>query len=432
MNLREKLLVLYLISISIFRVDLGANKFSFSLTPAIVASLVLFLYLIVYLFLAKWKNANILQATFLILITTIGTWFLARTIFFDDILQVKRFILFATIIVGTGSFFLLLSFSDDITKLIQKFISWSLFIYVAYSALDCYLFFVLKIDYSESLTQKYPFLDFNVSTISYYFPRLKGAFLDSNIAGYFLISVYLLIKYFKIHQNKIWIITLLILATMSRSAIGVFLFVVVASGVWKNITRIIQNRNFLISIKKIVSFSLLIITFFCASYYIANNTDLISRAKKSVAARLNDQGGSAEIHYALIERGKKLILTDPFKFLFGYGFGSSFLYTQDFFPGNKYANFHSESITLIFETGIVGYLIYIQLFLLPFIFCAFYRVKWNDFYAFLILAAMLLQNVFYQQYLFHYYWLFIGLAWFLLSQNLKNETSNKIDTAEAK
>ena len=103
-------------------------------------------------------------------------------------------------------------------------------------------------------------------------------------------------------------------------------------------------------------------------------------------------------------------------FFFGSGFSSSPYFAYDLLKvaGNKwkYANFHSEYISVFFETGILGLILYYSILFFPFIHTKKSKVK-----LFPILLLILLQGVFYQQYNFHYYWVVLAIV---LSLNLKN------------
>ena len=69
---------------------------------------------------------------------------------------------------------------------------------------------------------------------------------------------------------------------------------------------------------------------------------------------------SSGIHLRLIYEGMITAISSIKIFLFGNGFGTSFLLIHGYYwSGTKYANYHSLYITLLVEIGIVGTLSFV-------------------------------------------------------------------------
>ncbi|RDC62975.1 hypothetical protein AHMF7616_01574 [Adhaeribacter pallidiroseus] len=115
---------------------------------------------------------------------------------------------------------------------------------------------------------------------------------------------------------------------------------------------------------------------------------------------------------------------DSWHFIKGYGFSSSFLYTQKFFPNSKYGNFHSELITIFFETGVIGFILYFLFLSIPLITLLMQQLRKNINYI-LIGISFFLQGIFYQQFLFQYYWIMIAIIWLVPVIKFPGESSLK-------
>src|SRR5690348_4052218 len=109
MTFREKLLLVFLISASVFRIDIGANSLGFILSPILCASITLLLFTPLFLLFKTTIPIKKNIVIFICLLIFFGGWCFLRTLFYDDFLQMKRFLLFSTILGGTASFFVLLN-----------------------------------------------------------------------------------------------------------------------------------------------------------------------------------------------------------------------------------------------------------------------------------------------------------------------------------
>lgn len=418
MKLTDRFLVLYLTSLSIFRIDLFAGKGSFSLTPALLLSLLLIPVIGVFV-LSGNVTVKKSVAYFMFILLVFAGWCLISIVPIIGFIQIKRFVLFLVIILSTISFTILLSRSNQIKKITELFSAYFIKIYLLFSTIDVLIYTLPNV---EPLIHRYlPVYDTELSHIGYYIIRLKGGFIDANVGGFFMIFLFLMLHYFSVGKNKRIILSVLIFCTFSKSAIGTFLFL--------NLILWISNLNIKeLNIKisttlsyyrvKMLFVSVILMTVFG---YILISTNLVDRVSNAVSARLSEKDGSTSIHLALIKEGLNFISNNPLYLIKGYGFGSSSILTQKFFPGDKYANFHSEYITFLVEIGIIGTLLYLAIYVIPAITFVFNKVKYKNIFLLLALLAFAMENVLYQQYLFHYYWVFIGMVWVLPSLTTTEE-----------
>ena len=123
-----------------------------------------------------------------------------------------------------------------------------------------------------------------------------------------------------------------------------------------------------------------------------------------VARRASVSEGSSSMHFALLAHGWEVGTASVGSALMGVGFGNSFLVLQEFFPGDKYGNFHSAYVTLLVEAGIMAVAIFLVLLVLPFL-------RGSSFAP--LLAGLLAFNVFYQTHVEAAFWFVVALAWIL-------------------
>lgn len=184
----------------------------------------------------------------------------------------------------------------------------------------------------------------------------------------------------------------LALATISRSGLAVFGLVMVGAiaAIWRNQTVLQKVGTFVASIA-------ILVWVFESGLIETLNVVEIASARLSLSSE-----GSAESHFELYGEAWKLLAADPGSILTGHGYGSSFLYLQDFFVGNEYANYHSVYVTLLVEAGIVSVLLIWALLLPP----VFGGRRW------LAIGAVLF-GVFYQGLSDPIFWVQIAIFWAL-------------------
>jgi len=72
------------------------------------------------------------------------------------------------------------------------------------------------------------------------------------------------------------------------------------------------------------------------------------------------QDVSTVTHFQLVQRAVTLGFdTDLRTTLIGVGYGTEYSVTQEFFPDNVYANFHSNALSVLAQTGLIGLLLFL-------------------------------------------------------------------------
>jgi hypothetical protein len=122
-----------------------------------------------------------------------------------------------------------------------------------------------------------------------------------------------------------------------------------------------------------------------------------------LGARVSVGEGSSQMHLALIERGLIVATSSFHNALLGIGYGNGLMVLEDFFPGNRYANFHSYYVTLLAESGIVALALGLWLMVHPFL------MRWGPFVP--LVAGFMAFNLFYQSTTEPAFWLVLALAW---------------------
>jgi len=84
-----------------------------------------------------------------------------------------------------------------------------------------------------------------------------------------------------------------------------------------------------------------------------------------LAERFSIEQGSGEDHLRLLARGVATGARSIPTSLQGIGYGSGYLVLQDFFPGDKYGNFHSVYVGIFAESGVLALLVTVLLLALP-------------------------------------------------------------------
>ena len=90
-----------------------------------------------------------------------------------------------------------------------------------------------------------------------------------------------------------------------------------------------------------------------------------SRVLTPVTERFTIDRGSGEDHLRLLARGVETGTRSVPLALHGMGYGSAHLALQDFFPGDRYGNFHSVYVGIFAESGMVALLVVLLLIGVP-------------------------------------------------------------------
>ena len=407
----EQILIVFLVSLSFFRVDLAVGSLSFLLSPQFFLSLVIILLFFTKIFVQR--NTQLPLVVYSILLMVLLSYFLI-TIFlnYHGSLQFKRYVLFFEIILSSSAFlFLFNQFSySKKTHILRQWIKYSITTHLIWISIQFVLFFNGFHFYADSW-EVWRFINPLPHSVGFYFPRLEGGFIDPNVCGYYFSFLFFLSRMLKISNKKNdALMILFIVLTISRSAIAAFL-----------VTLLLFNFNFAkLSLKKTLT-AISIFVVGCISFLGALKVlGLWDYFEKAIIIRLTSKG-STNIHNSLIELGFQETIKSLSTFCFGSGFSSSPYFAYDLLKGVgnkwKYANFHSEYISIFFETGVLGLILYYSIIFFPFL-----HIKKSKIKLFPILILILLQGVFYQQYNFHYYWIILAIV---LSLNLRNAINEK-------
>lgn len=242
-------------------------------------------------------------------------------------------------------------------------------------------------------------VDLTPSTYGPWLPRPSGVSVDPNRGG-LLIIIYLfvLVTYGARRAGAglaLMVGIPLLLVTLSRSAL---LAAVVLAGVW-----LLRRRPgaspggvMFASLGGAVVAAVLIIS--------PGFQALFLEMLSVVARRASVSEGSSSMHLALLAHGWDVGTASVSSALMGVGFGNSFLVLQEFFPGDKYGNFHSAYVTLLVEAGVAAVAIFLVLLVLPFL-------RGSSFAP--LLAGLLAFNVFYQTHVEAAFWFVVALAWII-------------------
>ncbi len=223
-------------------------------------------------------------------------------------------------------------------------------------------------------------------------PRLSGTTIDPNNGGLLLLVFALLAP-----RARGLAVALLIL-TLSRSAIlaGVVLalFAVWGHGMAR---RTVPTRGVLVGLTLCI---VGVVAIGRSTQALENTARMLAPFAERVG--LAQEAGSADTHGALglraADEGSKSVQ----RVVFGLGWGASFVVLQDFFPGNRYGNFHSLYGTVFAELGIVAFVAVLLMLGGP----LWRATRWRP-----AIAAFIAFNIFYQSTTVPAFWLVLALAW---------------------
>ena len=394
--------------IGVHRIDLLEYQGSFMLTPILLFSGSFSLYYIVRsIVLGARRPDNFFALIFLLFLFLLWSFI---NLDFEDLTQIKRFCLFLYLIFNALILNIAIFNQPEPRKTINSFLNLCLISYGLFSVLQSYYFFNNQVHISGQ--QDFRWVELYPFSMGVYYARITGGFLDPNIAGYFLIFIYLVkssIKNTNSSKAFNFFIYVFIFITFSRTAITTYLLVLAFEYLYFNYVSIVKyfkKGNLLIT-------SLTLAVFITAVFY------LISTGKYEVflEKRLTTNDKSAQIHFALLKHGFETATDNLEHFISGHGFGSSYIYTSVFFGGSKYGNFHSEFLTSVVETGIVGLSLYLVIIFGSTLAIKNIRLSKHSFYLMLIPVVIFLEGILYQQFLFQHYWFFLFIPWFWTDKN---------------
>jgi hypothetical protein len=410
LNKFNKLLIILLITFAgADRINFGVNLTdSFKLTPFLILSFI-YLLLTILFFMRKIKLNWLIDNQFFLLSFTLFLCLVIMSAVFsqDIIISSKRIVLLFIIIL----IFIIILSEYDVPQINSILISSSI-----YGSILYFIFNVLMLsDWLGYLNLEIPQINLKPQTIAYYIPRLGGFSSDANRGG-FVLSFYTYILW--VNRKKISFSSfllclnlLMLFLTLSRTTY-LLLFILFLS-----YALLFQRHLFNIEFMSYLLIPLLVLIV----GLIQMDKIGIIEIGPVIEERLSITSGksaSASIHFDLIAKGTKLILSDMKYFFFGIGHGVSYLLTDGYYwSGTKYGNFHSQYITVFVENGFISFLSFT-------FFSIIYPLisKRNNIFL-PILIALFFFNIFYQLTSEPTYWLVI-LLFYKYSAKLKLRTIN--------
>ncbi len=229
-------------------------------------------------------------------------------------------------------------------------------------------------------------------------PRLTGSSHDPNLGGLLILCYIFLVL--MLHRESRWRTLLIgagvvsILLTFSRSAI-------LAAMALMAVAVLLRPRRRIAPVHVLtgaagVGTAMLVLLFVPAAL------NIVEGAWELLGGRLSLEEGSTSEHAAVLARGWEVATYDAKQFLVGIGYGNAYTTLHDIFPGNRYGNYHSLFLTLFAEAGIIAAVLGIVLFGWAFAAGGPYRP---------IIAALIVYNLFQQSQTDPMTWLLLTLAW---------------------
>jgi O-antigen ligase len=405
LNKFNKLLIILLITFAgADRINFGVNLTdSFILTPFLVLS-VIYLLITILFFIRKIKLNWLIDNKFFFLSFALFLWSVIMSAVFSPeiIMSSKRIVLLFIIII----IFIIILSEYGVPQINSILISSSI-----YGSILYFIFNVLMLsNWLGVLEIEILQINFIPDTIAYYIPRLGGFSSDVNRGG-FVLSFYTYILW--VNRKKIsfsGILLCLNLAmlflTLSRSTY-LLLFILFLS-----YALLFQRHLFNIEFMSYLLIPLLVLIVVLIQM---DNIGIIEIGP-AIEERFSITSGksaSASIHFDLIAKGTKLILSDMKYFFVGIGHGASYLLTDGYYwSGSKYGNFHSQYLAIFIENGVFAFFSFLFFTLIY----PIYLGKKNIYLPLLI--ALIFFNIFYQLTNEPTYWLVI-----LLFYKFQNDVS---------
>jgi hypothetical protein len=249
---------------------------------------------------------------------------------------------------------------------------------------------------------------FAVLTVGPWIPRLNGVTVDANRAGFILTLYLALIDWFvpksRFKPVFVWTIGILVLMTLSRSAILCWLaYYLFSANAWK---RLVSWKTALWIVVFIVLGLVAYGTYRKQIDGLADTMNLSAAMSERVST---DEGSVGESHILLIRRGLDTWLTSPKTILIGIGYSSGpkalggLLDTT-----SKYANFHCLYASFLAEQGLPAFVTIMLLLIYPLI---------DRKVSAPATLAILVFNISYQSFAEPIFWLTVALLWSLAPRN---------------
>jgi hypothetical protein len=230
-------------------------------------------------------------------------------------------------------------------------------------------------------------------------PRLSGTVIDQGRAALVLVFYVFIIFLFaarsRLRTMMLWIGVVSLLGTLSRAGV---LCGLAAAGIYWLYERRLRLGWSQVFLASGACAAMVVLAMFLP---LASPENLATLAP--LGDRVSIDEGSSRLHLALIEHGL-LVATSSFRnALLGIGYGNALMVLEEFFPGDRYANFHSLYVTLLAESGVFALVLGVWLLGYPFL------LRWGPFLP--LVAGFMVYNVFYQSTTEPAFWLILALSW---------------------
>ena len=235
-------------------------------------------------------------------------------------------------------------------------------------------------------------------------PNNFAGFLNTVFPFFFCSTIY----FAKLKKNKrfFWFLlaTLTVffvfLMTLSRSGwLGLTTGLLVVA--WYKRAQIFRSANLKYLVIALIVFIIFFAQIYQYTYFV-------------VSARLEEME-SRQIHLYLVKSAFEMFLSHP---LTGVGIGNfGEAYGKYFKPGYEYYNAHSAFLTILSETGIIGFIIYISFYIFIFRQILLFFRNSSGYHKEVIglgflsgFCGLMAANIFYQNFSFQFFFVFLGLA----------------------
>lgn len=392
------LLVLWVALLGADRINLAAGVVDFILTPFLALTPIILLLEIIRIAATRESLAIPRNSARYCLIATallcvVGV---SAILSYDPVISGRRTVLLVAHIYGTFLTAIVILNQRRPADILVRGTYLGLVIATVFSIVQVYLW--ATDGWDSSIVENEVLLNLAPRTYGMFIPRLSGATIDQGRAGLlYLIQYYVVLRFAppsRLRTAMLTLASLSLLGTLARSAI---LGAIVMAGVYW------LERGFRLTWGKIFTASFLTASATAALLFLPSFVEALGKILQPLAGRFSGSEESASIHVALIEHGWLLATSTIRNTLLGIGFGNAWIVLAEFFPGDKYANFHSLYITLLAEAGVFALVLGLVLLLYPFVVTAGPMLP--------LMAGFLAYNVFYQTTSEPAFWLVVCLAW---------------------
>jgi hypothetical protein len=391
------LLVLWFATIGADRVDFLAGTGPFLLSPFLVLTPMVILLGALHLIgrgggfaVPRNLGAYLLVVTALLAITLVSVFFS-----YEADVSAKRYVLLVFQVYGTALVVLVLAQLRDPRTVLVRGAYAGLLLGTILNAVQVASWQVR--DQGEFLLFG-GVLNATASVYGPWIPRLSAQSLDMNRGGIlFLVYLVVLLRLAppsRLRTAAIIFGTVGVFMTLSRSV----LLGVLATGA----VMFILDRRFTLSRRAVALGSLTIAALAILPIVSARAMAGMQGMVAPFASRFSPGEGSMNIHFELIARGVEIGTASPQTALIGVGYGNSYVVLEEFFPDNKYGNFHSLYLTFLVESGAFA-------LLLLFVLLTYGAVAGGGYRP--LIYGLVFFNIFYQLGVEPVFWFALVLAW---------------------